>query len=62
MLLCCVALEGVRDICHALARHEPGRDQHQRRALWPSMRETRSYIQNRAAQPLRGRLGTLPVI
>jgi hypothetical protein len=51
----------VTSFCHALARHEPG-DQHQRRALWPSMRETRSYIQNRAAQPLRGRLGTVSVI
>ena len=47
----------------APARHEPDIDQHQRRALWPSMRETGSYVQKRAAtQPLRGRFGAVPVI
>jgi Leucine-rich repeat (LRR) protein len=47
----------------APARHEPDIDQHQRRALWPSMRETSSYVQKRAVtQPLRGRFGAVPVI
>ena len=43
---------------HSPARHKPGIDQHQRRALWPRLRETTSNIQNRAAgKPLCGRLG-----
>ena len=42
----------------APARHKPGIEQHQRRALWPLLRETASYLQNRAAgKPLRGRFG-----
>jgi hypothetical protein len=42
----------------APARHKPGIEQHQRRALWPPLRETASYLQNRAAgKPLCGRFG-----
>jgi hypothetical protein len=42
----------------APARHKPGIEQHQRRALWPHLRETASYLQNRAAgKPLCGRFG-----
>jgi hypothetical protein len=42
----------------APARHKPGIEQHQRRALWPPPRETTSNIQNRAAgKPLCGRFG-----
>ena len=42
----------------APARHKPGIEQHQRRALWPLLRETASYLQNRAAgKPLCGRFG-----
>ena len=44
----------------APARHEPDIDQHQRRALWPSMRKTSSYVQKRAAaQPLRDGFGAV---
>ena len=47
----------------APARHEPDIDQHQRRALWPSMRETRSFVQKRAAaQPLCDGFGAVLVI
>ena len=47
----------------APARREPDIDQHQRRALCALIRETRSYVQKRAAtQPLRGRFGAVPVI
>jgi hypothetical protein len=47
----------------APARHEPDIDQHQRRALWSSVRKTRSYVQKRAAtQTFRGRFGAVPVI
>ena len=42
----------------APARHKPDIYQHQRRALWPPLRETASYLQNRAAsKPLCGRFG-----
>ena len=42
----------------APARHKPGIEQHQRRALWPHLRETASNLQKRAAgKPLCGRFG-----
>ena len=45
-------------LLQAPARHKPGIEQHQRRALWPLLREIASYLQNRAAdKPLRGRFG-----
>ena len=38
--------------------HRLSIEQHQRRALWPPLRETASYLQNRAAgKPLCGRFG-----
>ena len=41
-------------LLQAPARHKPGIEQHQRRALWPPLRETASYLQNRAAGKPRG--------
>ena len=42
----------------APARHKPGVEQHQRRALWLPPREATSNIQNRAAgKPICGRFG-----
>ena len=44
-----------------VTEHAHGTDQHRRRALCPSLRETPSYIQNcAAAQPLSGRVETVP--